>query len=164
LGEFGWTYGSQAAIARQLGVSAATISRDLAVLMPLEQQVSACDLPPIRGSRVPKGRRLEDKELRKLFRACAADPRPTGRRDAAMLALLYGAGLRRSELVNLDVHDYRPSTGALTVRQGKGNKDPSSSPATAAPRRSKPGWRCTAAARARCSCRSARRAGCCRGG
>lgn len=92
-------------------------------LMPLEQQVRACDVPPIRGSRVPKGRRLTERELTQLFTACAADPRPTGRRDAAMLALLYGAGLRRSELVNLDVRDYQPSTGTLTVRQGKGNKD-----------------------------------------
>jgi site-specific recombinase XerD len=92
-------------------------------LMPLEQQVRAGDLPPIRGRRVPKGRRLAEAELAALFRACAADPRPTGRRDAAMLALLYGAGLRRTELVTLDVGGDAPSTGALTVRQGKGNKD-----------------------------------------
>jgi site-specific recombinase XerD len=92
-------------------------------LMPLEQQIRACDLPPIRGSRVPKGRRLTDTELIQLFQACAADPRPTGRRDTAMLALLYGAGLRRTELVNLEVGDYDPATGALTVRQGTGNKD-----------------------------------------
>jgi hypothetical protein len=38
LGEIGWTYGSQAAIARQLGCSEATISRDLAVLLPLVEE------------------------------------------------------------------------------------------------------------------------------
>jgi site-specific recombinase XerD len=92
-------------------------------LMPLEQQVRACDRLVIRGSRVPKGRRLTEQELAQLFQACAADRRPAGRRDAAMLALLYGAGLRRTELVNLDVGDYDPTTGAVTVRQGKGNKD-----------------------------------------
>jgi hypothetical protein len=42
LGEVGWTYGSQAAIARQLGVSEATISRDLAVILPLLQECAAC--------------------------------------------------------------------------------------------------------------------------
>jgi DNA-binding NarL/FixJ family response regulator len=42
LGERGWTYGSQAAIARQLGVSEATISRDLARILPLMQECAAC--------------------------------------------------------------------------------------------------------------------------
>jgi site-specific recombinase XerD len=92
-------------------------------LMPLEQQIRACDRLVIWGSRLPKGRRLTEPELTQLFQACADDARPTGRRDAAMMALLYGAGLRRTELVNLDVKDYDPATGALTIRQGKGNKD-----------------------------------------
>jgi DNA-directed RNA polymerase specialized sigma24 family protein len=42
LGELGWTYGSQAAIARQLGVSEATISRDLAKILPLMQECATC--------------------------------------------------------------------------------------------------------------------------
>jgi hypothetical protein len=54
LGEFGWTYGSQAAIARRLGVSAATISRDLAKLLPLVRECPAC------GSLVPKTGWLDD--------------------------------------------------------------------------------------------------------
>ena len=41
-GELGWTYGSQAAMARQLGVSEATISRDLAIILPLMQECSSC--------------------------------------------------------------------------------------------------------------------------
>ena len=39
-----------------------------------------------------------------------------------MLALLYGAGLRRSELVALDRKDYDAESGALAVRGGKGRK------------------------------------------
>jgi site-specific recombinase XerD len=91
--------------------------------MPLEQQVSASDLPPIRGHCLPKGRMLSPDELARLFEVCAQDQRPMGRRDAALLALLCGAGLRRSELVHLDVGDYEPVSGALTVRHGKGNND-----------------------------------------
>jgi hypothetical protein len=67
-------------------------------LMPLERQVRACDSLVIRGSRLPKGRRLTEHELARLFQACAADRRATERRDAAMLALLYGAGLRRTKV------------------------------------------------------------------
>jgi site-specific recombinase XerD len=88
-----------------------------------EPQRRARTIPPIRGYRLPKGRMLSADELARLFAGCAQDQRPTGRRDAALLARLCGAGLRRSELVHLDVGDYDPVSGALTVRHGKGNKD-----------------------------------------
>jgi integrase/recombinase XerD len=83
----------------------------------------AADLPPVRGSTLPRGRALTAGELRALFAAVSEDARPATRaRDAALLAVLYGAGVRRAEAVALDVADYDPETGALTVRRGKGNK------------------------------------------
>ena len=39
-----------------------------------------------------------------------------GTRDVAMLALLYGAGLQRSEAVALQLADYDQVSGAITVR------------------------------------------------
>jgi hypothetical protein len=42
LGELGWTYGVQATMARRLGVSEATISRDMAQLLPLVKPCPAC--------------------------------------------------------------------------------------------------------------------------
>ncbi len=53
----------------------------------------------------------------------AGQPDDEGARDAALLALLYGSGLRRAEAASLDVGDYDPESGAVTVRAGKGRKD-----------------------------------------
>ena len=45
-----------------------------------------------------------------------------GRRDRAVLETLYGAGLRISELVGLDVDDLDLDEGTVLVRMGKGSK------------------------------------------
>ena len=47
----------------------------------------------------------------------------TGRRNRAIIEILYRAGLRVSELVNLKWADVDMFQLTLTVRQGKGNKD-----------------------------------------
>ena len=88
-----------------------------------EDYARARDLPAIRGSAPPKGRALSQAELKALFNICAQDNNTArGVRDIAILAVLYGCGLRRSELVALDVSDYDGEGSQLVVRTGKGNK------------------------------------------
>ena len=88
-----------------------------------EEYQRARDLPPVRGSALPKGRALSHGELRRLFEVCAEDARRArGARDAAVLSVLYGCGLRRSEAVDLNLSDFDPDTEELRVR-GKGGKE-----------------------------------------
>ena len=61
------------------------------------------------------GRYVERKEVKRLF-AAASGTDPICARDAAMLALLYGAGLRRREAAALQLADYDQVSGAITVR------------------------------------------------
>jgi site-specific recombinase XerD len=81
----------------------------------------ACDLPRIQGETLPAGRSLAAGELAALLEACRRDGSPAGARDAAVLALLYGCGLRRAELAALRLEDYDPQEGALNIL-GKRNK------------------------------------------
>lgn len=76
----------------------------------------------LRGSRLPRGRALSPEEIRALFGACEADGSSIGVRDAAMLAVILGCGLRRSEAVGLDLSDIITTERALRVL-GKGNKE-----------------------------------------
>jgi integrase/recombinase XerD len=48
---------------------------------------------------------------------------PLGIRDRAVLEVLYSTGMRRMELVNLQVSDIDTERGTLLVRLGKGRKD-----------------------------------------
>jgi integrase/recombinase XerD len=89
---------------------------------------------PGRSLSLPKA--LDEKDVERIL-SSASDPSPRGLRDRAMLELLYGAGLRVSELVGLDVEDL--DTDDRTVRcLGKGEKErvvPIGRPATEAARR-----------------------------
>ena len=73
----------------------------------------------VKATRLPTGRHLEAGEIIRLFDACGDTP--VGARDAAMLALLYGCGLRRSEAVAVQLADY--DAGAVTIRHGKGDRE-----------------------------------------
>ncbi len=48
---------------------------------------------------------------------------PLGLRNRAILEVLYSTGMRRMELVNLDVYDIDFDRGRVAIRQGKGGRD-----------------------------------------
>jgi integrase/recombinase XerC len=79
---------------------------------------------PCLGLRPPKGDRklpnaLSVDEMAKLLEGPAGDLRSL--RDQAMFELMYSSGLRRAELIGLDVGDVDLATGEVTVT-GKGRK------------------------------------------
>jgi integrase/recombinase XerD len=89
---------------------------------------------PARGLALPKA--LTEAEVSEIIEA-ASGASPRAQRDRAMLELLYGGGLRVSELVGLDIDDV--DLDERTIRcVGKGDKErlvPVGGPATQAVRR-----------------------------
>ena len=88
-------------------------------LINAESLARVVDVGNVSASTLPAGRHVDVAEVRRLFETCG--DKPGGARDAAMLALLYGCGLRRSEAVALLLDDY--DHGKVTVRSGKGRKE-----------------------------------------
>jgi integrase/recombinase XerD len=70
--------------------------------------------------RLPKA--LSEDQVMALLDVCAQDTSPRGRRDSALLELLYATGARVSEVVGLDLTDYALGEPLLRVR-GKGDKE-----------------------------------------
>ena len=88
-------------------------------LLDAESREWVSDVKGVSASKLPAGRHVDIGEVRRLFETCGDTP--GGARDASILALLYGCGLRRSEAVALQLDDF--DQGAVTVRSGKGRKD-----------------------------------------
>ncbi len=79
---------------------------------------------PIDGPRLgrPLPKVLAEPEVERLIEAARARPGPAGARLTALVELLYGAGLRVSELVGLPLAAVRRDLGVVMVR-GKGGKE-----------------------------------------
>jgi integrase/recombinase XerD len=81
----------------------------------------ARELPLPREQRLPRSV-LSEAEARRLM----AEPSPwsiTGKRDRALLEVLYGTGIRIGECRRLELTDYDPARMTLLIRDGKGRKD-----------------------------------------
>jgi site-specific recombinase XerD len=91
-------------------------------LMSAEDYKRAVDLRAVEGTRLPRGRHISGDALAAVLAACADDGGPAGRRDAALLAVLYTTGARRAEIAGLALPDYDPAERSLRVR-GKRDKE-----------------------------------------
>ncbi len=74
---------------------------------------------PTRWKRLPGV--LSPKKINKLLAAPAPEHGRLWLRDKALLELMYGAGLRASEVADLKCNEYNPTLGVLIVT-GKGSK------------------------------------------
>lgn len=90
-------------------------------LISLEDYATAIDLP--RTDTPPqklRGRALGSNEIAALMDTCQQhDSRSIDIRDLALIAILRGGGLRRNEVVALELKDFDPNSGAVEIRQGK---------------------------------------------
>jgi len=88
-----------------------------------EDYYRAVDIKQVEGETIPAGRELSAGELSALMSDCEHDTTDTaGARDAAIIAILYAAGLRRDEVVRLDLENYDTESGRLLVT-GKRSKE-----------------------------------------
>ncbi|BAZ36751.1 phage integrase (plasmid) [Calothrix sp. NIES-4101] len=82
----------------------------------------AVDLRSIKSSKKQRGRALKQDEITALMRVCQEDSSPLGVRDAALIWILR-CGLRRAEVVNLNLKDFDAATGELGIVGSKGDVD-----------------------------------------
>jgi site-specific recombinase XerD len=112
--------------------SSATVNKSLSALrgvlkaawalgqMTADAYQAAASVQNVKGNTLPAGRSISTAELTALLDHCGRDI--TGIRDAAIISTLYACGLRRSELIALDLKDYDQSAKKVSVK-GKGNKE-----------------------------------------
>lgn len=117
---------------QELGLSAGTINTYLAPLKGVAKEawrqklISTDDFLHIRevkrvkGHKELSGKALASYELKELIQHCLKGGSTLGKRNAAMIALTYGAGLRVHELAKLTIDDYE--NGCIKF-VGKGNKE-----------------------------------------
>lgn len=115
------------------GLTGATLNGHLnAILrfMDYLRQSGRLELPYLKIPREMKGTEevtaLTQEEIGQLYKACECDnpwQEKYALRDKAILAILYGCGLRRNEAYNLDVSDILFDRSLVYVRKGKNYKE-----------------------------------------
>lgn len=88
-------------------------------LMSSEDYHRASDVKDVASSDALFGRMIEPAEFEKMCAVCQ-DGTKAGKRDLAMLHILRYAGLRRDELVGVNVADFDAEDKSLRVHKGKG--------------------------------------------
>jgi len=91
-------------------------------LMTAEDYQRAADLKSVKDTTLPAGRELTQGEILALMSACENDLNPAGMRDAAIIGMMYSAGLRREEVISLSLANYDRKKCKLVIT-GKGAKE-----------------------------------------
>jgi integrase/recombinase XerD len=65
---------------------------------------------------------ITEAEALRIIEACPVNS-PTGLRNRAILELLYSTGIRRKELINLNVADFSTERREIVIIKGKGGRD-----------------------------------------
>jgi len=110
----------------QKGLKEATINRRLAAiksLVAMGRKIGVCSysLEDIKGEKVAKYRDttgIDAESFRRVLAQCDRDTL-SGKRDYALLRLLWGNALRRNEVSQLNIGDFDPDTKTLRIL-GKG--------------------------------------------
>lgn len=94
-------------------------------LMDRDHLERLLDFGWIDGTSLPPGRALNSDEIDKIFRVVTSDDSVAGVRDAAMIALLYSTGMRRTEMSTFQVESLEESGQGYRgkVSNGKGRRD-----------------------------------------
>ena len=116
-------------VLRMNGKTARTVSRHISSIRSfhqflLREKISSTDPTvhlelPVIEQKLPKVLSIE--EIERLIAAPSSN-KPQGVRDVAMLELLYGSGMRISELIELNLEDVHITMGFVRVF-GKGGKE-----------------------------------------
>ena len=91
-------------------------------LMDGNDYIKAADLQNYRVSSSLRGRRLSFDEINHLIAHCWNLRTAISLRDGAVISVLRCGGIRRDELVKLDLADVNLETGEVRIRHGKGDK------------------------------------------
>jgi len=85
----------------------------IAGLMPAAQFALIKEVKMPRGrNQIGRGRMVEDRFLKAVLKCCREDERVQGVRDAALIALIFGSGVRRAEAASID-------HGSIDLREGE---------------------------------------------
>jgi integrase/recombinase XerD len=110
----------------------ATVNRILAALRGAAKQawllgqmdagdyLKLAEVDPVISEGVLAGRFINDPEIKALMQSCEKDPGICGVRDAAIIGMMAAGGLRREEIVKLDLNDFDQATGKLKVHGKRG--------------------------------------------
>nr|WP_263858269.1 tyrosine-type recombinase/integrase [Waterburya agarophytonicola] len=82
----------------------------------------AVDISNVKGTGQLRGRALTTDEIKSLIDCCYEKGNEIALRDAAVIAILRCGGIRRQEMVRLELDDLDIITGELAIRRGKGGK------------------------------------------